>query len=403
MSLKPARFIRPLPLVALGLVALTFIVAPALAFADDDWLDILRKADISQADSAYDVRLYGSQTTLDWDDANNDGNFDIAESVIGSAIITSSAGTMISPANLSRDALELWAENHAEEIYHIIFPGGISQATGNTEDALMSHFSLSNQLSRVNPKAKNNMAANDSAFKAVTEYHSIETNKEDGDALSLILGFSQLFGKTEFGLLMPYRYTTLDDNIDSNSHFLGLEFYGGTPIIESEGFAWKVGGEIFGSLYYLTSDAIEHLGQVKYGAGIFTVVDQQLPVGEISVALDYKISDFYLPSGLSDTDNIFVDKGIEYVNELDTVHTISYGVNYGVPLMGDSLALNVEALRSHFESDDIEDDQDTRTTATVAASYYPTESFELTLGVNKVFEVDDYEDLGFTLGSIFRF
>lgn len=403
MSSRSSHSIQRVLFIGYFLFSLVFWGGLSPVLAGDDWVEILRDANISHLGSTYDARLYGTQTTLSWVDTNGDGTFDETELLSGVASIVSEAGSLNSPAGLSRDDLELWAEAHAEEIYHLIFPQGISRATGSSEDELMSHFSLSNQLTKVNPRIKEVTDANDSEFKAVTEYHSIEVDKDDGDAFSLILGFSQLFGGTEIGFLMPYRYTMLDDNIDSDSHFLGLEFYGNTKVVATDSFAWKVGAEIFGSLYYLTSDAIDHLGQVRYGGGVFTVVEQQLPVGLLSAALDYKIAEFYLPSSLSDTDNVFVDKGIEYVNDLDAVHTITYGANYGLPLMDDSLALNFEVLRAHFESDDIESDRDTRTTATIAASYFPTETFELTLGITKVFEVDDYEDLGFTLGSILRF
>lgn len=403
MTSRSSQFVQKVLLIASILPCLTLLSGISSALAGDDWVEILRDANISQAGSTYDARLYGSQTTLGWVDANGDGNFDDTEILSGAASIISAAGSLSSPVGLNRDALESWAEAHAEEIYHLIFPEGISRATGSSEDELMSYFSVSNQLTKVNPKIKDVTDANDSEFKAVTEYHSLEVGKDDGDAFSLLLGFSGLFGGTEIGFLMPYRYTMLDDNIDSNSHFVGLEIYGNTEVFATDSFAWKVGAEIFGSLYYLTSDAIDHLGQVRYGGGVFTVVEQQLPVGVLSAALDYKIAEFYLPSSLSDTDNVFVDKGIEYVNDLDAVHTITYGANYGLPLMDDSLALNFEVLRAHFKSDDIESDRDTRTTVTVAASYFPTETFELTLGVTKVFDVDDYEDLGFALGSILRF
>ncbi|MEJ2199675.1 MAG: hypothetical protein P8X63_01465, partial [Desulfuromonadaceae bacterium] len=378
-----------------------FLLAPLRVLGAESWLDVLREADIFQDGSTYNAVLYDATANLSWNDANGNGDFDNDEVLIGSIVVQSPSGSIVSPAGLSGAQAETWAEDNAEEIYRIFFPAGFSQAMGTTEEAFLGSTSISNHLKRVSPKAKKNLETVDSDFKAAVEYDRLEVNDEDGDAFSLVMGYNHLFDKTEIGFLLPYRYTDLDDNIDSKSHLLALELYLDRELVNTDSFTLSLGGEIFGSLYYLTSDAIEHLGQIKYGAGLFTVADIDLPFGQLSVALDYKISEMYVPDSLLDydDDNVFLKKGIEYIDGLDTVHTITYGFNYGLPLMGEDLALNVEVLRSHFESDDISSDRDTRTTATLAVCYYPTESFELTLGIKRVFEVDEFEELGVTFGS----
>jgi len=81
------------------------------------------------------------------------------------------------------------------------------------------------------------------------------------------------------------------------------------------------------------------------------------------------------------------------------VHTLSYGCSFGIPA-GDSAAFNLEVIRSNFSSDDIPNDRDTQTVAGLSLSYFPTDTFELNIGVHKTFELEDIESTGIVLGTI---
>jgi len=302
---------------------------------------------------------------------------------------------------VDRDALEAWSRSKAKSILNIIFPGGIPWVTGQTD----AEGAGNRMLKKATPKKKKaQMQALDTDFKAALEYLDLEVNNNDGQAASIILGYKGLSGGgREFGFSLPYRYSTIDDEIDSKSHFLEFDVFLKFPIIKNKNMLWNLGGDLFGSGYYLTSDAIDHAGTLKYGGGIVTSFIMDFSsAGILSMGIDYKLSKAYAFSSLVDTDNTFLDEALDWVDDLDPVHTISYGINYGIPI-GDMFAVNGEVVRSNFNSDDIPDDRDSQTVAAISFSYFPSDAFELNLGFRKTFELEDIEINGIMLGMVSRF
>ena len=179
-------------------------------------------------DKSIDSKIYASRSTLEWNDDNLDGNMDLNEVLTDSFKLYDRDGkvALVSPNGYTRQQLEDWASEHYEEILAILFPSGLSQSTGETEDAAMASMSLSDKFSKASPgksKTAQTAESTNSEFKGVLEYLSIEANDEDGDAFSVVLGYSHVFGNGfELRTLLPYRYTSLDDQIDSNSHYAGL-------------------------------------------------------------------------------------------------------------------------------------------------------------------------------------
>ena len=105
---------------------------------------------------------------------------------------------------------------------------------------------------------------------------------------------------------------------------------------------------------------------------------------------------------MSNNDN-FLGEAVSYVNHLNPVHSITYGVNYGVPFLDNKIALNVELLRSNFISSDIPNSLDAQTMAGLSFSYFPTDTFEFNIGVRKVFELKDISQTGVTFGTLYYF
>jgi hypothetical protein len=241
-------------------------------------------------------------------------------------------------------------------------------------------------------------------FKGALEYLHLSVNDEDGDAYSILIGYNHEFeGGAELGILLPYRYTTMDDAIDSESHFTGLSISGKYPIKKWDSMVWDAGVEAFGSAYYLTSDAIEHAGNLQYGGGLFSTFTKTFRYATVSVGADYRISETEIRESWIDTDNQFVDKFIDYLKDLDTVKTFTYGFNIGVPLFADAMAVNLEVIRSNFSSDDIPEDRDSQTTVGLSFSYCPSDTFELNVGIRQTYELEDIELTGIYLGSEYRF
>jgi len=371
---------------------------------DNDFFDVIDYAVIGTGtNKKIDANMYGARATTAWNDANQDGNLDETEYTTETIKLYDRNGKLAveSPMNLNRDAMEKWATDHADEILEAIFPSGFSEATGESDDSMTSEKSLNKILKKVNP-LKQTQTINDD-FKGALEYTFVDANDNDGQAASMVIGYNSDFaGSFEVGFMLPYRYTSIDDELNSESHFVGLDFYGKYPVMKWNNVTWNIGGDIFGSVYYLTSDAIEHCGNLKYGGGLYTSVITDFNFGKLSVGMDYKISKANVPSGLVDTDNEFVEEVIDYINDLEAVHTFSYGFNFGVPI-ADVAAVNLEVIRSNFFSDNISDDRDSKTVAGISFSYYASETFELNLGYRQTFELEDIDLKSVIFGAIYRF
>ncbi len=387
------------------LVLVTFLCGNVLAEDFFDLIDYKITRGPLPGQKTIGPTIYNSRVSGTWNDTNDNNAFDVGEAMVGTLKMFDRDGNLKleTPAGItSRDQLKTWAEANADKILSAIFDGSISQSTGITDDGIMAQDLFSGRLlNKAVPASKKeqiNKLNND--FKGAVEYLSVECNDNDGQAGSLMLGYANSSkGGLELGFYLPYRYSAIDDEISSNSHFVGLDFYAKYPIIKREKWAWHLGADILGDIYYLKSDIIEHAGDYKYGGGLFTSFNLDLPFGCLGVGLDYKITKANL--NLS-TDNEILDKATDWVNDLDPVQTITYGFNFGVPI-GDSFAVNLEMIRSNFMSDDIPSGRGSQTLAGLSCSYFPSDAFELNLGIHKTFELEDINATGATLGTIYRF
>ncbi|MEW5733673.1 MAG: hypothetical protein AB1921_02400 [Thermodesulfobacteriota bacterium] len=381
------------------LLCCAIFLLPATAFCAKDFFDAIKFGVSGGTVKNVNAKLYNSITKGAFNDPNLDGNLDPGETMIGTVKIYNRSGKLAleSPPNLNRDQLEAWAVLNADRILNTIFEGDLSQATGQSSDAVIAQKNFSEQiLEKVNPTVNE--------FKGALEYENLDVLGETANAYSALFGYNWGFDSgATLGLMLPYRYTQMDDGPSSKSHFGGLNLYFKYPVKKWDKVTWNLGADAFGSVYMLTSDAVDLLGNLKYGGGAFTSLSLDLSSVLISAGCEYMLSDANVPGSLVDTDDPFIDKAVGYVNNLSTVQTVSYGLNIGVPLAGGKAAVNLEAVRSQFISDDIPDDRKEQTTALVSVAYRPTETFELNLGAHTVLELTDIDVWGLTLGTVFRF
>ncbi len=360
---------------------------------------------------AVDAQLYGARITGQWGDTNGDRTLDGAELLTSPVRLFDRHGKLVlqSPASVqTEDQLEDWAVANADLILDTLFGGNPSFAQGITSDATINAVTFGDTIFKkvVPKKTAQSLEAADSEFKAAVEYSALDVNDDSGNAGSLVLGWAHsLSNGMELGVTVPYRFTSLDDQCNSESHYSGLVIYLKKDVMQWDdlGLAWNVGGNGFGSVYYLTSDAIDDAGTINYGAGLFTSLIKEFTWGTVSTGVDWKVSRTYLPDSLIDNDDDFTQAVIDWVNDLDPVHSLSYGVNIGIPFAGDSAAVNLEVVRTHFISDDIAEDRDEQTVAGLSFSYFPTETFEINFGVRETFELEDIDAWAVMLGSIYRF
>jgi len=391
------------------LFLLVLICAFPLGAAADDFFDTIDTSvttDRATGISSLDTKINGARITGSWYDSNLDGDFDEQERLIDQVRIYDRDGSfaLASDSDIeNRDQLGTWAEENAETILGILFPGGVEDATGITSDTILTQATFNKKMfKKAMPGIQQEAAL--SNFKGTLEYQHLDIDDNSGNAYSLIMGYAKnLESGYELGFTMPYRYADLSDGIDTQSHYLGVDFYGKKPIKEWDDMELSLGGELFGSITYVKSDAIEHMGSLKYGAGVFTSFVKDFTKGALSLGLDVKISEAYLPSSLADDDNTYVKEAVEYVNDLDFVTTITYGVNYGIPFKDDTMSINFEVIRSNYISNDIDSDRKASTIAGVYYSYYPTDTFCLDVGVHNTFELEDIDVLGVVVGAVYKF
>lgn len=361
-----------------------------------------------------DMTMNGATITsagTTWIDTNGNGLFDGAETLTNSVHIFDRTGVQIlgsGPASIGWTPAQLdqWALNNALLILQAIFPAGLSEITGATDDDMMVSATASDNLfKKATPARKIQEQGGKEVsqeVRAEVEYIDLKVRDANGSAYGMILGYANEGDSgLDFTLTVPYRYSKMKDDIESESHFVGLDLALKYPVAKWDKSELTLGGDIFGSAYYLESTAIDQSGNLKYGGGLFASVNTDLGFGTLGAGIDYKVAKAYLPSGMN-SDNTFLAKVVDYMNDLDPVHTISYGFNFGVPI-GEAAAVNLEVIRASFVSSDVPDGQENRTTVSLSGTYFPSDTFELNLGVRSDFELEDVDSLGVMLGVVHRF
>lgn len=346
-----------------------------------------------------------------WVDTNGNGLFDGAETLTNSVHIFDRNGVQVlgsGPASIGWTPAQLdqWALDNALIILQTLFPAGLSEITGATDDDMMVSATASHNLFKKATVARKSQEQGGKEVtqevRAEVEYIDLKVGEDDGSAYGMILGYSnEAASGLDFTLTVPYRYSKMKDDIDSESHFVGLDLALKYPVAKWNRSELTLGGDLFGSAYYLESTAIDQSGNLKYGGGLFTSVNTDLGFGTLGVGVDYRVAKAYLPSSMN-SDNTFLAKVVDYMNDLDPVHTISYGFNFGVPV-AEVAAVNLEVIRASFISSDVPDGQENRTTVGLSGTYFPTDTFELNLGVRSDFELDDVDVLGVMLGVVKKF
>ncbi len=360
-------------------------------------------------DKTVDAGLYGANTKMAWDDVNLNGEMDGSEILTETIRVFDRNGDLVveSPNGLNLDQMEDWAAANASLILKAFFPSGLSESTGASIDGFMSSTSLSGKMAPSKPRktvADSEAEGGSNEFKGVLEFLSLSVNDQDGHAASVLIGFESSYDSgVVISTLVPYRFTSMDDEVNSESHFIGVDLSVKYPVKEWGSLIWDAGMGLFGSLYYLTSDAIDHSGSFRYGAGVFSLLTKTFDFATLSAGADFKISDFYLPSSWIETDDKFLDEAVDYFNDLDAVKTLSYGFNLGVPFADNMAGVNLETIRSNFYSNDILDERDAQTTVGLIFSYYPSDTFELTMGARKTFELEDIDLFSVFLGAQYRY
>lgn len=387
-------------------VILASLLLHTTAFADD-FFDILNKLPIQRPDSttqALNTTLYAAsvQMTLRDRDGNN-ANFSNGD-LMESLVLSSRGGTLAWPAG-DRAAVEEFAKAHGKEIVEILFPSGIAADTiGQPESQLYTSLVFNEVIAPLQkPRSTREKKKDDRVLRNELsgrfEYTSLEINDNDGQSVGALLSYRRDFtDQLEAGILVPYRFTKIDDNVNTKAHLLQFDLYGKYTLYDKE-VKVKAGADVFTSVLASQSDAIDVFGNLGYGGGIFSSIEKDFETFIVTFGLGFKLSKATIPDSLVPDDYKYL---ADAINDRAVDRDLVYGVNVGIPYQ-ENFILNVSVHRTNSFSPDIAKDRDTQTKLLVAFQYALSKTFELNAGYSTVFEVKDYTPHTFFLGAIRRF
>jgi hypothetical protein len=382
-----------------------FLQTTALAIDFSDFfskLPIQRPDDVTQT---LDTSLYAAsvRATLRDVDGNNK-NFSKVD-IMERLSLSSIGGTLEFPRNSTRDQVEQFAREHAYEIMHILFPGGIASGTiGQTENQLNTSLTFQEVVAPIKePRVTQKEIALRNELSGRLEYSNFKLNSYSGNnSIGMLLGYKSSFfsDKLEAGLLLPYKFAVLNDNVDTTSHFLQLDLFGKYNVYKDNGLTMTIGGDAFTSLLVAQSDVFDVFGNLAYGGGIFASVEKDFKVITLTAGIGFKLSKVTVPGALLPDDIGYL---VKTINDRAMDRDLVYGLNIAVPFKDDNSNINLNVHRINSFSPDIPDELDSQTIIRIAVQYAISKSFIFNAGYSTVFEVKDYKPQTFFLSAIWKF
>jgi hypothetical protein len=138
-------------------------------------------------------------------------------------------------------------------------------------------------------------------------------NNSDGYSVGTLLGYRRgVADRFEFGLLVPYRFASLNDPSDTTAHFAQLDLFGTfTPY--DKAVTVKVGADAFTSVLVSESKTVDIIGNLTYGGGLFSAIEKGFKPFIMTFGVGFKLSKTTLEF-LPDTSDI-LGEIIEALND----------------------------------------------------------------------------------------
>jgi hypothetical protein len=386
----------------LGLAVVVLCLLPASAFADDVY-DILKKLPIQRPDNTTQTlnsSLYAASVTMNLQDRDGN-NFNFADGDIMRQLVLSSMGGILSfPMGTTAD-IDQFARDHTKQIIAILFPSGIASNTlGQSENQLNSSLVFDEVVTPIKSPRSSQRKQLKNELSGRLEYNRLELNNSDGNAVGTLLSYRRdIANRFEIGLLVPYRYTSLNDPADTTAHFSQFDFYG-TYIPYDGDLTIRIGADAFTSILVSQSNVIDILGDLTYGGSIFSSIEKDFKFFIISFGLGFQVSKTtleFLPSTSGILGNI-----INTLNDRDVDQDLTYGLNIGIPY-GENFIINLGVNRTNSFASDISSSRNAQTKVRAVAQYKISNMFELNGGYSTILEIKDFTTNIFFISAIGRF
>jgi len=386
----------------LGLAVVVLCLLPTSTLADDVY-DILEKLPIQRPDETTQTlnsSLYAASVTMNLQDRDgNNFNFDGGD-IMQQLVLSSIGGTLAFPAG-TRAEIDQFARDHTKEIIAILFPSGVAANTvGQSENQLSSSLVFDEVVTPIKSPRGSQRKQLKNELSGRLEYDRLELNNSNGNAVGTLLSYRRDFANQfEIGFLLPYRFTSLNDPANTTAHFAQFDFYG-SYIPYDRNFTVRVGVDAFTSVLVSQSDAVDILGDLTYGGGIFSAIEKDFRTFILSFGLGFKISKTTLEF-LPTTSGILGDI-IDTLNDREIDQDLTYGLNIGIPYR-ENFILNLGAHRTNSFASDISSSRDSQTKVRAVAQYKISNAFELNGGYSTIFELKDFTTHIFFISAIGRF
>lgn len=349
----------------------------------------------------YAATITGTITDADRDNTNfaGDDTMTVTLAGTGGKSITFLAGTEAD--------LRAFVTANADEIMEILFPSGMASSVAGKDDAQALSVTLFNNLVAPSASPRDHALASDqveevfplrqaSALLAVEQF---EVDGTDGTAVDLVPGYDLSLGQLELGFSVPFKYSALDDDLNTDSYTVGLELHGAYPVWRQKSLrVYLLAGGFVDSLFF-TSDAMDG-GFLRYGG--FGAVSARAIVRPflLSGGVSYSISQFDIV-GVSGSEEI--DAIVDALEDRPLDQQLNAGFTLGLPL-GLKYLLNLRVSQTEAVGGSaIEEGKQGYTTASLSFAAYFSTHTALDLGYQRMFGMEDAESQSLFLLGRYNF
>jgi hypothetical protein len=386
---------RPWPIALLSTLAATALgVSPALGLSFDE---VIRAVDTTRPTATTQVlegRLYAGTvrgTITDQDGDNT--NYDDGDTM--TVTLSNAEGKSLEFPNGTSSELEQFVTDHTDEILEILFPSGIATSVAGRDDSQSLSLGLFNSLVAPSASPRDHASASDQVkevfplrqVSALLAFEDFEVDGFDGTSAHLVPGYDLSIDQLELGFSVPFKYTTLDDQINTDSYNLGFELHASYPVWRQKNLGiYLLGGGLVDSLVF-TSDAMDG-GFLRYGG--FTAVSARAVLRPflLSGGASYSLSRFDIV-GVSGSEEI--DALVAALEDRPLDQNLNVGLNIGLPL-GLRYLLNLRVSQTEaLGPSAIDEGKQGYTTASASLAAYFSTYTALDLGYQRLFGMEDAE------------
>jgi hypothetical protein len=384
------------------LVVAVLCLLPTASFADDVY-DVLKKLPIQRPNpttQTLNSTLFAASVTMTLQDGDgNNANFSDADTM-QQLVLRSIGGTLAFPAG-NKSAIDQFARAHTQEIIDILFPSGLAANTmGQSENQFSAALVFDEVVTPIKSPRGSERRRLKNELSGRLEYDQLTLNHNDGYSVGTLLGYRRdISSRLEVGLLVPYRFTRLDDPAETKAHFAQFDLFGAYTPYEGD-VTVKLGAEAFTSVLVSQSKAIDVLGDLTYGGGLFSSLEKDFKVLIVTFGLGFKVSKTTIEFVPHRED--FLGDIIRALNDREVDRDLTYGVNIAIPY-GENLILNLGAHRTNSFASDVPSDRNAQTKLRAVLQYKLARAFELNGGYSTIFEIKDYTPHIFFINAIARF